>query len=156
MRRPRLLFLLAPALWLLLPPAFPAAQPKPGAKKPAARQRAAPAAGQRKSAGARRASGARAAAARPRSQQQPDPGRIREIQQALAERGYAVEPTGVWDAATVAALAKFQEDHQINNLSGRGKLDPLTLIALGLGPSYSRPALSGAAGGQTNTEGNPP
>lgn len=156
MKRPRLLFLLALALSLLLPPAFPAAPPKPGAKKPAAKQRAAPATGQGKTSKARTARGKRRTAARRRSQQQPEPARIREIQQALAERGYAVEPTGVWDAATVAALAKFQEDHQINNLSGRGKLDPLTLIALGLGPSYSRPAPSGAAGGQTNTEGNPP
>ncbi|MCX7604748.1 MAG: peptidoglycan-binding protein [Bryobacteraceae bacterium] len=98
----------------------------------------------------------RAAAARPRGQQQPEPARIREIQQALAARGYAVEPTGVWDAATVEALKKFQEDHNITNLSGRGKLDPLTLIALGLGPSHSRPAPSGAAAGQSNTEGNQP
>lgn len=38
------------------------------------------------------------------------------------------------DASTVAALKKFQEDKNINNLTGRGKLDSLTLIALGLGP----------------------
>ncbi len=89
-------------------------------------------------------------------QLQPEPQRIREIQQALSQRGYAVEPTGVWDAATVEALRKFQEDHDINNLSGRGKLDPLTLIALGLGPAHTRPPLSGGGAAQNSTEGKQP
>ncbi len=62
----------------------------------------------------------------------------------------------MWDAATVEALKKFQEDQDINNLSGRGKLDPLTLIALGLGPAQSRPAPSGAAAPQNSTEGKQP
>jgi len=68
------------------------------------------------------------------SQMQPEPARVREIQQALADRGYPLEPTGVWGSESVEALKKFQESQNINNLSGRGKLDPLTLIALGLGP----------------------
>jgi peptidoglycan hydrolase-like protein with peptidoglycan-binding domain len=72
--------------------------------------------------------------AQSRRQQTPEPGRIQEIQQALKDRGYAVEPTGAWGPETVAALRKFQEDNNIENLSGRGKLDSLTLIALGLGP----------------------
>ncbi|MGB9611760.1 MAG: peptidoglycan-binding domain-containing protein, partial [Bryobacteraceae bacterium] len=132
---------------------LPAAAPP---KKPAAGQRgAAPA---KKQTARKRAANARKgrSTARTRAQQQPEPERIREIQQALAARGYAVQPTGAWDAATVEALRKFQEDHNINNLSGRGKLDPLTLIALGLGPSYSRPAPSSAAAGQSSTEGKQP
>jgi peptidoglycan hydrolase-like protein with peptidoglycan-binding domain len=151
-KRPRLLFLPALVLSLTVPPLpLPAGAAAPPGKA-AARQRPARPAGRK--AGPRKTG--RKAAARPRTQQQPEPERIREIQQALAARGYAVEPTGVWDARTVEALKKFQEDHNITNLSGRGKLDPLTLIALGLGPSHSRPAPSSAAAGQSNTEGNQP
>lgn len=75
--------------------------------------------------------------------QAPDEARVREIQQALAARGYDVEVTGTWGSQSIEALKKFQEDKSINNLSGRGKLDSLTLIALGLGPSRP-PAASGA------------
>lgn len=52
----------------------------------------------------------------------------------------------------MAALRKFQDDNQINNLTGKGKLDPLTLIALGLGPDRG----SQAAKPKTNTEGQQP
>lgn len=76
----------------------------------------------------------------PARQSTPDRDRIIEIQQALTERGYPVEPTGAWDPQSVAALKLFQEEHAIKNLSGRGKLDPLTLIALGLGPKHEPPA----------------
>lgn len=85
-----------------------------------------------KSASKSKRPGARRAQAR--RQQAPEPERIREIQQALKDRGYDVEPTGVWGPETIEALKKFQEDRNIENLSGRGKLDSLTLIALGLGP----------------------
>ena len=78
--------------------------------------------------------------ARNRGQQKPEPERIREIQSALAGRGYNVEPSGVWDARSVEALKKFQADNEINNLTGKGKLDSLTLIALGLGPKHDPPA----------------
>ena len=80
---------------------------------------------------------------KPSSQQQPDEARIREIQQALATRGYNVEVSGAWGPQSVEALKKFQEDQNINNLTGRGKLDSLTLIALGLGPT--RPPAGTAA-----------
>ncbi len=40
-------------------------------------------------------------------------------------------PTGAWDTSSVSALKKFQEDQ---NLEPSGKLDSLSLIALGLGP----------------------
>lgn len=95
----------------------------------------------RKSTAARRRSkaGSKAAARRAPRQQQPEPDRIRAIQQALKDRGYAVEATGAWDGATVEALKKFQADQNIDNLSGRGKLDSLTLIALGLGPQREPP-----------------
>ena len=83
--------------------------------------------------------GSKAASRKVPRQQQPAPDRIREIQQALKDHGYPVEASGVWDAATVEALKKFQADQNIDNLSGRGKLDSLTLIALGLGPKREPP-----------------
>lgn len=65
-------------------------------------------------------------------QQQPAPERYREIQQALIGRGYLAGPvTGEWGPESVEALKKFQRDQ---NLKGDGKLDSLSLIALGLGP----------------------
>ncbi|MFZ5926385.1 MAG: peptidoglycan-binding domain-containing protein [Acidobacteriota bacterium] len=156
MKRPRLLLLPLLALALVLTPAVSSAPPKAQAKKPAVQQGAKSAAKKRTAGKGSRSRRRVPATAQAPRQQQPEPQRIREIQQALAERGYAVEPTGVWDAATVEALRKFQEDHDINNLSGRGKLDPLTLIALGLGPAHTRPALSGGGAPQNSTEGKQP
>jgi peptidoglycan hydrolase-like protein with peptidoglycan-binding domain len=62
----------------------------------------------------------------------PTPDRYKQIQQALAEKGYYQgSPTGVWDQASADALRRFQRDQ---NLEPSGKLDSLSLIALGLGP----------------------
>jgi peptidoglycan hydrolase-like protein with peptidoglycan-binding domain len=61
----------------------------------------------------------------------PSPERISEIQSALARGGYYHgDPNGKWDASTVDAMRKFQEDH---GLDGTGKLDALSLQKLGLG-----------------------
>lgn len=58
--------------------------------------------------------------------------RFREIQRALADRGYDPGPIdGHWGSRTAAALKRFEED---NNLPADGKLDSLALITLGLGP----------------------
>jgi len=103
-----------------------------------------------KSSSRRRA--ARRTAARNQVQRAPDPERIKQIQAALAARGYEVEPTGVWDNRSVAAVKKFQDDNQINNLTGKGKLDPLTLITLGLGPERGPQADKQ----KTNPEGKQP
>lgn len=62
----------------------------------------------------------------------PSSDRYREIQQALADKGYykgAVD--GTWTSESQEALRRFQADQ---NLSSTGKLDSLSLIALGLGP----------------------
>jgi len=65
-------------------------------------------------------------------QQNPTPDRFNEIQQALSSRGYLQSsPTGTWDAASVEALKRFQEEQ---NLPPTGKITSLSLIALGLGP----------------------
>ena len=43
------------------------------------------------------------------------------------------EPTGQWDQSSLEALRRFQQDQ---NLQPSGKLDSLSLIALGLGPKH--------------------
>jgi hypothetical protein len=104
-------------------------------------QKASPGAARKSTVARKRSSkaGSKAASRNVPRQQQPESDRIREIQQALKDHGYPVEASGVWDAATVEALKKFQADQNIDNLSGRGKLDSLTLIALGLGPKREPP-----------------
>jgi peptidoglycan hydrolase-like protein with peptidoglycan-binding domain len=70
--------------------------------------------------------------ARRSTQQAPTPERYKEIQQALASKGYLHgEPSGKWDADSADALKRFQTDQ---NLSPDGKINSLSLIALGLGP----------------------
>jgi peptidoglycan hydrolase-like protein with peptidoglycan-binding domain len=67
-----------------------------------------------------------------RRPQQPTPERLKEIQQALADKGYFKnEPDGTWGPASIDALKRFQHDQ---NLSEDGKIGSLSLIALGLGP----------------------
>ena len=62
----------------------------------------------------------------------PTPERYKEIQEALATKGYLKsDPNGVWDAQSAEALKQFQTDH---NLSPTGKLSAASLIGLGLGP----------------------
>jgi peptidoglycan hydrolase-like protein with peptidoglycan-binding domain len=65
-------------------------------------------------------------------QQQPTPERYKEIQQALASKGFLQgEPTGQWGEDSVDALKRFQASQ---NLMPDGKIGSLSLIALGLGP----------------------
>ncbi len=67
-----------------------------------------------------------------RAPQQPSPDRIKEIQQALAGKGYYTgEPNGSWGPSSIDALKRFQHDQ---NLVEDGKIGSLSLIALGLGP----------------------
>jgi len=64
--------------------------------------------------------------------QQPSADRYREIQDALATRGYLKTPSnGVWDKNSMDAMQKFQQDQQ---LEATGKLTARSLGALGLGP----------------------
>jgi hypothetical protein len=67
----------------------------------------------------------------------PSPDRYKEIQQALASKGYLKsEPSGVWDADSVAAMRQFQTDRK---LDPSGKLTAASLIDLGLGPKPETP-----------------
>ena len=70
-----------------------------------------------------------------RGQQAIEPGRVTEIQQALIREHYlAGEANGQWDAATKAAMEKYQADQ-----GWQTKLmpDSRALKKLGLGPDYS-------------------
>jgi len=61
----------------------------------------------------------------------PEPERIKEIQQALAGKGfYQGEPTGKWDESSAAAMKNFQ---QASGLQPTGKIEALSLQKLGLG-----------------------
>jgi len=65
----------------------------------------------------------------------PTPDRYKEIQSALAAKGYLKpeEATGTWGASSASALKRFQADQ---NLDASGKLTAMSLIALGLGPKH--------------------
>lgn len=65
-------------------------------------------------------------------QQAPTPDRYKEIQQALASKGYFKgDPNGQWGTDSADALKRFQTDQ---SLMPDGKISSLSLIALGLGP----------------------
>jgi peptidoglycan hydrolase-like protein with peptidoglycan-binding domain len=65
-------------------------------------------------------------------QQVPTADRYKEIQQALADKGYFHgEPNGQWGSDSTDALKRFQADQ---SLMPDGKISSLSLIALGLGP----------------------
>lgn len=68
-------------------------------------------------------------------QSTPTPDRYKEIQEALVSRGYlsTEEATGAWGPASAEALKKFQAEQ---TLETTGRIDSLSLIALGLGPRH--------------------
>ena len=69
----------------------------------------------------------------------PSPERYKEIQEALASKGYLKpeEAGGAWGQSSADALKRFQADQ---NLESTGKINSLSLIALGLGPKHDGPA----------------
>ncbi len=102
-------------------------------KKPAAKKSfaAAPKSGPKKIT-------AKTASARPATtwrnrQLAPTPERYRQIQEALAAKGYLrpEEVSGTWGDSSMDALRRFQADQK---LESNGKINSLSLIALGLGP----------------------
>jgi len=116
-----------------------ARKPAPSAARSAAKPGAAGAShaksGSTRSASARRVKKPAAPPRRPR-QMVPAPERYKEIQQALVSKGYlgSEEASGVWDQNCTDALKRFQGDQK---LQGTGKIDSLSLIALGLGPKHA-------------------
>lgn len=93
--------------------------------------------GARKSTSTSAKSGKKAPVKRPTTwrnrQLAPSADRYREIQTALAGKGYlkSEDATGTWNASSADALKKFQS---AQNLDASGKINALSLIALGLGP----------------------
>lgn len=82
----------------------------------------------------------------PIAQQQPTVDRYREIQQALADKGYfSGTPDGNWGPESGEALKRFQREQ---NLEADGKIGALSLMALGLGPR--RGTASAQAAGPPN------
>ncbi|MGA7446517.1 MAG: peptidoglycan-binding domain-containing protein, partial [Terriglobales bacterium] len=72
--------------------------------------------------------------AKKRGQQVIDSERAREIQTALIREHYMQgEPSGSWDAATQAAMQRFQADQ---GWQSKTTPDSRALIKLGLGPSH--------------------
>jgi hypothetical protein len=65
----------------------------------------------------------------------PTPERYKEIQSALAAKGYMnpEDAQGVWGQSSMEALKRFQADQK---LDPTGKINSLSLIALGLGPRH--------------------
>jgi len=95
-------------------------------------------------------------APRQRVQAVPTPDRYKEIQQALADRGfYKGEVNGTWGSDSVGALKAFQVSLK---LTDDGKINALSLIGLGLGAQHTyvpaaAPPVSGSpptSAGQTS------
>ena len=97
-----------------------------------------------------------------RGQQAIDSTRARQIQTALIREHYMQgEPTGAWDAATQAAMQKYQADQ---GWQSKTTPDSRALIKLGLGPSSDHllnpeSAMTSAApavGAKSDAKPNPP
>jgi peptidoglycan hydrolase-like protein with peptidoglycan-binding domain len=65
----------------------------------------------------------------------PTADRYKEIQQALVAKGYLQpgQATGTWDQTSADAMKRFQAEQ---NIDASGKVNSLSLIALGLGPKH--------------------
>ncbi len=77
------------------------------------------------------------------------PERATQIQTALIARGYlSGEPSGTWDASSMAAMQKLQGD---NGWQTKLVPDSRALIKLGLGPGSTPVAAPSAAGAPAST-----
>jgi peptidoglycan hydrolase-like protein with peptidoglycan-binding domain len=124
----------AASLWIAAAvPPDPAAKKAPTAAKKRAASAKKGAVSKKNSSGSKKSASPKKKKASWRAgQMSPTPERYREIQTALARTGYfGGPPTGVWDADSIEALKRFQA---AQNLKPDGKIDALSLIALGLGP----------------------
>jgi peptidoglycan hydrolase-like protein with peptidoglycan-binding domain len=83
-----------------------------------------------------------ARAAQSRRQTAPTPERYKEIQEALASKGFLTpeQATGQWSESSVEALKRFQA---AQNIESTGRINSLSLIALGLGPKRDASPVGG-------------
>jgi peptidoglycan hydrolase-like protein with peptidoglycan-binding domain len=89
----------------------------------------------------------------PSYQLHPDAERYRQIQQALAERGYFKgQVNGDWGDDSVEALKRFQADQKLED---DGKINALTLIGLGLGPKHESASVTSGAMPSSNSAAAP-
>jgi Putative peptidoglycan binding domain len=110
------------------------AKPLTSLQKGVAKKRAVTSASTRSAAGHQKTPAKPAVTWRNR-QLQPTQDRYKEIQTALASKGY-LQPeraTGAWDQNSADAMKQFQA---AQNLDASGKINSLSLIALGLGPKH--------------------
>ena len=128
------LLLVTALLWLASAQTSPKPTPKKaGAKSTSSTRKGTPA----KRASAKEKSKSSKVAGFRAGPQKPSKERYLEMEQALASKGYlAGEPTGLWSVESVDALKRFQREQ---NLKEHGKIDSLSLIALGLGPPRTVP-----------------
>ena len=78
------------------------------------------------------------------SQTRPSRERFQQIQKALIEAGFDPgTPDGLWGPNSESALANFQE---ARGLESTGRIDALSLIELGLGPTHNTPAETPTSG----------
>ncbi len=84
-------------------------------------------------------------------QSAPTPDRYRQIQEALQAKGhFAGTPNGSWGADSVDALKRFQQEQ---SLEPTGKINSLSLIALGLGPKHEKVAVLPPAPSESSPSG---
>ena len=81
----------------------------------------------------------------------PTADRYREIQEALVAKGYlsSEEANGAWGPSSTEALKKFQSEQ---TLESNGRIDSLSLIALGLGPKHDSSSAPRAVDGNVPQE----
>jgi peptidoglycan hydrolase-like protein with peptidoglycan-binding domain len=117
------------------------------ATNPSAANSKRPASAALKSGSSRRKAKTRSAARTRRGvtrQLAPTADRYKEIQRALADRGYLkTEPNGVWDSNSQQAMRAFQSDRK---LDPSGKITAPSLIDLGLGPKRDETVAGHSAG----------
>ncbi|MGH9619012.1 MAG: peptidoglycan-binding domain-containing protein [Bryobacteraceae bacterium] len=92
---------------------------------------------------------------RHRYQSHPTHARYKQIQQALANKGFLPqdEVDGFWGPKSIDAMKRFQTAHK---LPSDGNIDALTLIALGLGPKHksSIPVTAASASTKKSSSGD--
>jgi hypothetical protein len=149
---------MAALAWSFPPPASVAKKKAPvrksAAKKPVAPRKTGTAV---HTAAAKKSAGKKVAVNRTtwrNRQAAPSADRYREIQNALVAKGYlpADSATGAWDQTSAEALKKFQSEQ---NLDSNGKINSLSLIALGLGPRHDSNATKASEGGNNDPPAPP-